>query len=45
MYIERIEIQYFRSIYRETISGLRSLNIFTGKNDVGRSNVLKAGGS
>lgn len=42
MYIEKIEIQYFRSIYRETISGLRNLNVFSGKNDVGKSNILKA---
>ena len=42
MYIEKIEIQYFRSIYRETISGLKLLNVFTGKNDVGKSNILKA---
>lgn len=42
MYIEKIEIQFFRSIYRETISGLQLLNIFTGKNDVGKSNILKA---
>lgn len=42
MYIEKIEIQYFRSIYRETILDLKSLNIITGKNDVGKSNILKA---
>lgn len=42
MYIEKIEIQYFRSIYRETISGLSLLNVLTGRNDVGKSNVLKA---
>ena len=42
MYVDKIEIQYFRSIYRETISGLKLLNVFTGKNDVGKSNVLKA---
>lgn len=42
MYIEKVEIQFFRSIYRETISGLQLLNIFTGKNDVGKSNILKA---
>ena len=42
MYIEKIEIQYFRSIYRETISGLRALSILSGRNDVGKSNVLKA---
>lgn len=42
MYIEKMEIQYFRSIYREIVSGLRLLNVFTGKNDVGKSNILKA---
>jgi len=40
--IERIEIQYFRSIYRANISGIKNLNVITGKNDVGKSNVLKA---
>ena len=40
--IEKIEIQYFRSIYRVTISDLGNINIFTGKNDAGKSNVLKA---
>ena len=42
LYISRIEIQYFRSIYKEIITDLRDLNIFSGKNDVGKSNVLKA---
>lgn len=42
MYISKIEIQYFRSIYREVISDLKSLNIITGKNDIGKSNILKA---
>lgn len=42
MYISKIEIQYFRSIYREVISGLKPLNIITGKNDIGKSNILKA---
>lgn len=42
LYISKIEIQYFRSIYMETITDLRDLNVFTGKNDVGKSNVLKA---
>lgn len=40
--ISRIEIQYFRSIYWLSITDLADLNIFTGKNDVGKSNVLKA---
>ncbi len=40
--IARIEIQYFRSIYWVSISDLSDLNVFTGKNDVGKSNILKA---
>lgn len=40
--IEKIEIQYFRSIYRTTITGVRDINVLTGKNDVGKSNVLRA---
>ena len=42
MYIEKMEILFFRSIYHETIPGLCLLNVFTGKNDVGKSNILKA---
>lgn len=40
--ITKVEIQYFRSIYWTTITNLESLNVFTGKNDAGKSNVLKA---
>ncbi len=40
--IQKIEIQYFRSIYKEEIKGIKHFNIFTGKNDVGKSNILKA---
>ena len=40
--IEKIEIQYFRSIYRATISNISHINIFSGKNDAGKSNILKA---
>lgn len=40
--IERIEIQYFRSIYRTTLAKVEAINVLTGKNDVGKSNVLKA---
>lgn len=40
--IEKIEIQYFRSIYRTTITGVSDINVLTGKNDVGKSNVLRA---
>ena len=40
--IERIEIQYFRSIYRTSLTKVEAINVLTGKNDVGKSNVLKA---
>lgn len=40
--IEKIEIQYFRSIYRVTITNINDINVFSGKNDAGKSNVLKA---
>ncbi len=40
--IEKIEIQYFRSIYRTTLTKVESINVLTGKNDVGKSNILKA---
>lgn len=40
--IEKIEIQYFRSIYRVTIVNINDINVFSGKNDAGKSNVLKA---
>jgi len=42
--IERIEIRYFRSFGEKNvrITGLKDLNIFSGSNDVGKSNVLKA---
>lgn len=40
--IDRVEIQYFRSIYRQFIYSVKPLSILTGKNDAGKSNVLKA---
>ncbi|MDR8389940.1 ATP-binding protein [Aliifodinibius sp. S!AR15-10] len=40
--IDTIEIYYFRSIYQQTISNINELNIFSGNNDVGKSNILKA---
>ena len=42
--IERIEIRYFRSFGERNIKiiNLKDLNIFSGSNDVGKSNVLKA---
>jgi hypothetical protein len=42
--IERVEIRYFRSFGEKIvkISDLKDLNILSGSNDVGKSNVLKA---
>lgn len=42
--IERIEIRYFRSFGERIvrITDLKDLNILSGSNDVGKSNVLKA---
>lgn len=42
--IERIEIKYFRSFGEKNVKiiDLKDLNIFSGSNDVGKSNVLKA---
>lgn len=40
--IEQINIQYYRSIKDSKIKSINELNIFSGKNDVGKSNVLKA---
>ncbi|NLI11840.1 MAG: ATP-binding protein [Peptococcaceae bacterium] len=40
--IQSIEIKYFRSIYNLVLKDTKSLNVFSGKNDVGKSNILKA---
>lgn len=40
--ILKIEIKNFRSIKTEVISDLSELNVFSGCNDVGKSNVLRA---
>ena len=40
--IKQINIQYYRSLKDEKIKNLNEANIFSGKNDVGKSNVLKA---
>lgn len=40
--ISSIEIYYFRSIYRLHLKNMNHLNIFSGKNDYGKSNILKA---
>ncbi|MEQ8672127.1 MAG: AAA family ATPase [Aggregatilineales bacterium] len=40
--IKKIEVSYLRSLYKIEINELSSLNVFSGLNDVGKSNVLKA---
>ena len=40
--IDRVEINYFRSIGSITLSACRDVNVITGPNDAGKSNVLKA---
>ena len=40
--LETIEIYYFRSIYTLKIKNLRDLCVFSGQNDCGKSNILKA---
>lgn len=40
--LEAIEIYYFRSIYSLKIKNLKDLSVLSGKNDCGKSNVLKA---
>lgn len=41
-WITEIEIEHFRSINKLTIKGLSDINVFSGLNDVGKSNVIKA---
>ena len=41
-YIDKIEIQYFRSLKDCKIENINELNVFSGKNDSGKSNILKA---
>ncbi|MBP3192728.1 ATP-dependent nuclease [Natronogracilivirga saccharolytica] len=40
--IEKIEVNYFRSIYSSTLSKTNDLNIIIGGNDCGKSNFLRA---
>ena len=40
--IESVTIRYFRSVYTMTISPCKDITVITGKNDVGKSNILKA---
>lgn len=40
--IRRIEIKYFSSIYSIVLKECGSLNVLSGRNDVGKSNILRA---
>ena len=40
--LEEIEISYFRSFYKFKLRQLKDLNIVFGKNDSGKSNVIRA---
>lgn len=40
--IEKIEINYFRSIHSGTMKACKPLNIIVGGNDSGKSNILRA---
>ena len=40
--IEKITIKYFRSIYSLTLKNLNDISVLSGKNDCGKSNILRA---
>ena len=40
--VSNIEIGYFRSIYKVVLPTMTDLNIFFGRNDSGKSNILRA---
>jgi len=40
--IDKIEINYFRSIYSIQLKKTSKINVFVGKNDAGKSNILKS---
>ena len=40
--IKRVEIAYFRSIYKARLDRLQSVNVLFGRNDSGKSNVLRS---
>lgn len=39
--IDQVEIAYFRSIYKESLSGCQNTNVIFGRNDSGKSNTLR----
>lgn len=40
--IDRIDVNYFRSVYSVSLTNCRDVNVITGSNDSGKSNLLKA---
>ncbi|RMD91503.1 MAG: hypothetical protein D6814_18155 [Calditrichaeota bacterium] len=42
MLIKHVERNYFRSLYSCNLKSLGGLNVIVGKNDSGKSNLLKA---
>lgn len=40
--IDSITIRYFRSVYTLNIGQCEDITIVSGRNDVGKSNILKA---
>ncbi|PYD87450.1 hypothetical protein DNF23_38510 [Pseudomonas syringae pv. pisi] len=40
--IDQVEIAYFRSLYKDSISQCADTNIIFGRNDSGKSNILRA---
>ncbi|QTE71590.1 AAA family ATPase [Clostridiales bacterium FE2011] len=40
--IDSITIRYFRSVYTLTLDNCKDITVLAGKNDVGKSNILKA---
>lgn len=40
--VEEIEISYFRSFYKFRFKDLKDLNVIFGKNDAGKSNIIRA---
>ena len=40
--IQNVEIKYFRSIYNLRLRDCGGVNVISGKNDVGKSNILRA---
>jgi predicted ATPase len=40
-YIEKITIRYFRSLHTIEVKQCKSVNVISGRNDVGKSNETK----